>query len=95
MYIRFKRRKLASKPGHVPSYSLHAVLVESYREDGKPRQRIVSYLAALPENQFAIDNKRKEFFSKINHRIESLHLDPRTSAAIKVRLIRKFIKAKA
>ena len=48
MYVRWKKRERSRRGWHTePPQLLTAVLVESRRVDGKPRQRTVAYLGSI------------------------------------------------
>ena len=91
MFVRFKRVKLASRTGKTPAYSLHAVLVENYRDKGKPRQRILKYLCSAREAALQTHEGRQAFFRLITKKLDHADLDPRDTARIKVHLIKFFI----
>jgi hypothetical protein len=91
VFVRFKRVKLATRIGGMPTYSLHAVLVENFRENGKPRQRIVKYLCSMHEYKLKSSQNRQTFFKQINKKLEQADLDAVTLAKIKVKLIGFFV----
>lgn len=81
MFIRWKRRKKAAvKPGFRPRRrrnvgdSLSCVLVESQRIDGKPRQKIVCYLASFDENDRDAIWLRVDFWDYVTARLDRLQL---------------------
>ena len=82
MFVRVKRRKLSRNLG----YSLHAVLVESFRRKGEPRQKIVCYLGSIRENELPVLTIRKEFTTHAHHKIDSLNLLPHESSKLKISL---------
>jgi hypothetical protein len=91
MFVRFKRVKLATRIGRTPHYSIHAVLVENHRKNGKPRQRIVKYLCSTRQAKLLNRHGREDFFREIIRKLEYVDLDPRVLAKIKVRLINFFV----
>jgi hypothetical protein len=90
MFVRFKRVKLASKLGRVPEYSLHAVLVENYRRDGKPRQQIIAYLGSIRENHMSDPQRRNHFYSLLQMKLRKLNLNPRVLSKVQMNLINTF-----
>ncbi len=52
-YIRWKQRSLCRDPW-LGGFSLTAILVESQRVNGKPRQRYVRYLASIRVNELSV-----------------------------------------
>jgi hypothetical protein len=92
MFIRFKRVRLSSQPGLEDRYSIHAVLVESFRKNGQPRQRVVKYLGACRERDFTNPVKRKVFLEIVRDRLDDLRIHPRIAAGIKVRMFRRSLK---
>jgi hypothetical protein len=93
MFIRFKRVRLAANQRQAPRYSIHCVLVESYRIQGKPRQRVLKYLGSIQERALLLsDSTRRDFINHIEHKIDELKFVPRMTAKLKVELIRKIVR---
>ena len=92
MFVRFKRVTLSPRYGIEHRYSIHAVLVESYRDKGKPRQRVLKYLASVKERDFFNPAKRTSFLDVVRKRLDQLDLDPRTIAELKVRLFHRSLQ---
>jgi hypothetical protein len=70
MYIRWQLRTKAN--GDVQH---RAVLVESARVDGKPRQQLIAYLGSYSEQRFARDTGpfwRAQFLDEIAERLDRL-----------------------
>jgi hypothetical protein len=63
MYVRWKRRKMVGKflPAG-PHYALSAVLVESRRVDGKPRQKVIKHLGCIRESAIVYPGHRISFW---------------------------------
>ncbi len=80
MFVRWQRRRRKRYGG---SPLLTAVLVESRRVDGDPRQRTVAYLAGIRE-KFIGEHERahRKFWRKVDERLDELALDPATRARI-------------
>jgi hypothetical protein len=91
VFVRLKRVKLARKNREEPEYSLHAVLVENRRKEGRPRQQIVAYLGSIREQHFYDPVQRSKFLKELQMRIRKLDLDPVTVAKIHVNLINRFV----
>ena len=80
MYLRWQRRRRARR-GKSPLVT--AVLVESRRVDGKPRQRVVAYLGGIREAY--VDEREGEhraFWRGVDDRLDALGLDPATRARV-------------
>jgi hypothetical protein len=93
MYVRFKVRARKSKgKGKKALRTFHVVLVESSRESGNPRQRIVAYLGSIREEEFSIIQKRYNFLNKLRGKLDALDLDYWTIWELKVKMIRLFQK---
>jgi hypothetical protein len=75
MYVRWNKKERGW--GRRKNDFLYAVLVESRRIDGKPRQKIIAYLASIEEKDIKKDPFRREIFWKaVTKNIESLSLSP-------------------
>jgi hypothetical protein len=71
MFIRWNRKPLAqSNPLEVMRYSLHAAIMESYREDGKPRQRFIKHLAAIQEDHLEDQAHKKRFWEQVEKQLK-------------------------
>jgi hypothetical protein len=68
MFLRWKKSKLGDDT------TMTAVLVESYRIDGKPRQRVVKYLATIPKSKISVGGWWYGFWGKVILRLNELEL---------------------
>lgn len=60
-----------------------AVLVESRRVEGKPRQKVVAYLGGIREKWVdEWDKKHRDFWRRVDERLDELGLDLETRARI-------------
>lgn len=91
MYVRWQRRGRVRRGRSSPL--LTAVLVESRRVDGKPRQRVVAYLGGIREAY--VDKREWEhrtFWRGVVDRLDALGLDletrARTEASVESRVRR-------
>ena len=91
MFIRFKRVKLSQKIGFPDEYSLHAVLVQSFRQNGKPRQQIIAYLGAIREGQLRDQTHLREFYDLIQNKLRKLNLHPRELSKVQINFINTFV----
>lgn len=68
VFVRWKRRPLKRRgPGSPPEERvMYAVLVESLRVDGKPRQRVVRHLGVIREGDFAMPMTVDRFWSQVD-----------------------------
>lgn len=80
MYVKWQRRPRRTMGG---SPLLMAVLVESHRVDGKPRQRVVAYLAGIRERFVGErEDKHDKFWRSVDAHLDALGLDAETRARI-------------
>ncbi len=63
-----------------PTYALDAVLVESVRISGQPRQKFVAHLSHIPEPLISMSLHRGIFWEEVNARFDELKLDGTTRA---------------
>jgi len=95
MFIRVKRRELSYRDSESRSesrYSLHFVLVESYRSDGKPMQRIIKYLGSINSDDLQDRSRRHSFQQKLHKKLDELEIDGHMIAALKMRLVRILLR---
>lgn len=76
MYVRWKRTPLKRRLrwDETPDYSLSAVLVESRRVDGHPRQRYVKHLGAVRERCTGIPGHALGFWQTADAALTALGL---------------------
>ncbi len=99
MYVRWKKRKLSQKSldrrrGYLSEeqwplfefseHTLYAVLVESVRIDGKPRQRIVCILGYIGDKARAWG--RYDFWNDVRPRLDGADLDRDTYSRVVAKL---------
>ena len=90
MFIRWNRKPLAqSNPLEVMRYSLHAAIMESYRKDGKPRQRFIKHLAAIQEDHLEDQGHIKRFWDQVDRQMKGID---RTTKAQLMASIEKKVK---
>ena len=76
MFVRWKTRQLTGSIMRDPTKSLTAVLVESKRVHGKPRQRFVAYLGRIHEDLLEHDSHclyRAKFWDMISVKLDQVH----------------------
>jgi len=56
----------------MPEYCLDAVLVESQRIDGRPRQRFVAHLGTIREQDVTDPRQRVQFWRGVNIRLDEI-----------------------
>ena len=85
----FYRRMESGEP--VQDVHWAAILVESYREDGKPRQRHVGYLGGITESRATIVNHRGHFWVDAMEKLDRMadRISDRERAAIEAKLAEK------
>ncbi len=80
MYVRWRSRPRTRLPR---SPLLTAVVVACRRVNGKPRQRVVAYLAGIREKFIGEHERQHEkFWNRVDARLDELALDPATRANI-------------
>lgn len=84
MFVRWQSRRRKRYGG---SPLLTAVLVESRRVNGRPRQRTVGYLAGIRE-RFVGKNawQHEKFWKRVDARLNELGLDAETRASIETKI---------
>ena len=82
MYVRWKRRPLR-RSGDT---AWDAVLVQSVRIAGQPRQQRVGYLASIRAHYHTAPAHRAWFWTRVVQRLETLGLDARTRHAVERQL---------
>ena len=84
MYVRWQLRPRKRRGG---SPLLVAVLVESRRVDGRPRQRNVAYLGGIRERHVGkTAREHNRFWAGVDARLDELGLDAVTRASIEARV---------
>ncbi len=81
MYVRWHRRRRVRRRKSSPL--LTAVLVESRRVDGEPRQKGIAYLGGIREAY--VDERESEhraFWLSVDAHLDELGLDPDTRARV-------------
>ncbi len=81
MFVRWQRRRRVRWRKSSPL--LTAVLVQSRRVDGNPRQRVVAYLGGIREAY--VDERESEhraFWLSVDAHLDELGLDPETRAKV-------------
>ena len=69
---------------------LMAVLVESHRVDGKPRQRVAAYLAGIRERFVGErEDKHDKFWRSVDAHLDALPLDAETRAEIEASVAKR------
>ena len=69
-----------------------AVVVESVRIGGKPKQRVVKYLASIREDHIRLARLRLLFWAKVTKEFETLSLDSDTKETIERKIEEKVSK---
>jgi hypothetical protein len=87
MFVRWKRRQLSERRDWVPpEFSLYAVLVEAHRDNGKPRQRIIRYLAHIKEEYLSETAHQEYFWERVDWHLSDLELDPASRGEIESKI---------
>lgn len=88
MYVRWKSRMTTK--GRMPTgvRSLSAVLVESHRVNGKPKQKIVAYLGTIHEDKTEYHFRRQAFWESADQTLAGVTNDQQR-LAIEMKLLEK------
>lgn len=97
MFVRWKRRQLKRPPydGQPAGHVRYAVLVESKRRGGQPRQRVICHLAHIKERDIEKAVWRLRFWQTVDHRLNELGLDSETRAIMETKLARDVARPSA
>jgi hypothetical protein len=96
MFVRWKRRERTTASrrarrkdpsGRTGRFLLSAVLVQSERRDGKPRQKVVAYLGCISEDRVGDMFPRKHFWDKVGRRLDTLRLEPEIRREVEAALL--------
>jgi len=83
VFVRWKER--TTKRGRV----FYAVLVESQRENGKPRQKVIKHLAHIAEKYLDATAHQEYFWQRVDWYMDDLALSTETRKTIEGKLIAK------
>ena len=93
MYVRIKKTPIYhSDKRMILDYSLRFVVVESHRQDGSPRQKIVKYLGSVRASKLKSPANRRAFMLEMNRLIETSGFGPRERASLNLSLIRCVVR---
>lgn len=93
MFVRWKRRQLCRKPRWAkPEYVRYAVLVESARVDGKPKQKIIRYLAHIKEKYLTATAHQEWFWIRVDAHFSELGLEPTVQTNLEDSLLRVVVR---
>src|SRR5262245_53952066 len=91
MFVRIKRRPITGGGSKIIDHSLRFVVVESYRKNGAPRQRIVKYLGSIRASQLKGTTAKHQFISEMQRRVRACAFDPMETSKLNVSLIRAVV----
>lgn len=86
MYVRWKKRTRSRYHRPQDEQTLSAILVESVRIDGKPRQRIVSYLGCIGSKRLTFFYHQVDFWQSVDKHLGALDLSAETRRSIEAAL---------
>lgn len=88
MFVRWKRRRLCRMPRWAkPEYVRYAILAESARVDGKPRQKMICYLSYIKEKCLSETSHRELFWIRVDAHFSELGLEPTVQANLEDSLL--------
>lgn len=88
MFVRWKIRRLRRPEldGQPAGLVRYAVLVESVRRAGKPRQKVLCHLAHIRERHIGSALRRAAFWQAVDRRLMLLNLDAAARAVIESKI---------
>lgn len=88
MFMRWKIRRLRRPEldGQPAGLVRYAVLVESVRREGKPRQKVLCHLAHIRERHLGSAMRRAAFWQAVDRRLMLLKLDAPARAVIESKI---------
>jgi hypothetical protein len=87
MFVRWKSKSLVQRQYEIsPDRLKYAQLVETTWGSGKPRQKVIKYLASIRESQMGSPDHRRQFWKTIHNKLRKLELDPDLEKKIKNKL---------
>jgi hypothetical protein len=87
MFVRWKSKSLVQRQDEIlPDRLKYAQLVETSWETGKPRQKVIKYLASIRVSQMESPDYRRQFWKTVHHKLRELELDPDLEKQIKSKL---------
>lgn len=89
MYVRWKRKPRSRRRRLTGEYSLAAVLVESHRVDGRPRQRIIKHLGSINERGIQHYYVKLDFWQSVDARLTALALDANLRAQLEEQIVQR------
>jgi hypothetical protein len=89
MFVRWKIRTLRKPHWAQPDQAFYAVLAESRRVNGRPRQKIVKYLSSIREQEMRSPIYATKFWRQVESALASLVLDPATRQKVETALSRR------
>ena len=85
MYVRWKKRARTAYHKPTGDHTLVAMLAQSRRVNGQPRQKTI-YLAAIREKHLSATAHQLYFWRRVDQRLDDLALDGDLRAAIETKL---------
>lgn len=88
MFARWKKQTLKSKShGRHKALSYYAIIVESCTKNGKPSQRLVTYVGGIREKEIQSPFCRKEFWERAEEAISKIKPAPDVRAKIESKFL--------
>lgn len=86
MYVRWKTRMKTRHRRPTGEHTLNAVLVESVRVNGKPRQRFICHIASIGEKRTGAYWHRFDFWARAGDVLDLLQLTDEARQTIEAQL---------
>ena len=74
MYIRWKRKHRKAHDGVVGNITFCAFLVQSHRDGGKVKQKVIKYLGSIRREQINYPHYRYLFLHRVNQKLLALKI---------------------
>lgn len=87
MYVRWKKRLRTCRHRSTGEFYLSAVLLESHRVNGRPRQKFVTYLGTVLESYRDSYWHMFDFWKSADKKLDTLSLEPTKRSEIEARLL--------
>lgn len=83
MYVRWKKKvRRKETPKASDKLTLCGYVVESYREDKKVKQKVITYLGSIRQEWIRYPHIRKSFWTKAQKRLTKVNLPEKSLAKI-------------
>ncbi|WP_374027422.1 hypothetical protein ACES2J_12505 [Bdellovibrio bacteriovorus] len=91
MFARWKSQLLRKSLRHrgSPKHAYYAIIVEAYKKDGRPAQRLVRYIGGIREQDLNSPFHRKEFWERADRIMAEMNLAPQMRSSFEQKFAAK------